>query len=223
MSFPIITATHFSVSIASTQNWIGFSIMSWIVTTKLHLLRLSLLSILLRLGSLPILGLKWLEEINCAEDGEDIETRLIMNYLRSPATRFRGWCGTLNRSNIYLKVFSKTKDSSTIRTRLRQLGLVKSKTSDKKLLFSANELNSHFLSNQQNLISDCNDIYLGDKCYDDSKFYCKSVEDLKHSRSVKLSTASNHTPLERMAYLLKLWVSLCHAFCHSYLISLTTV
>ncbi|XP_020297720.1 uncharacterized protein LOC109862171, partial [Pseudomyrmex gracilis] len=95
------------------------------------------------------------------------------------------------KQSYYLSIFSNKKDPSTIWKNLRQLGLIKSKTSDRSLLFSINELNSFFLADS-NETTDLSDVFLGDESYEDSKFYWSYIDfnDIRHAiREVKSGSA----------------------------------
>lgn len=81
------------------------------------------------------------------------------------------------KQNYYLSIFSDKKNPSTIWKNLRRLGLVKSKTSDRSLVFTTNELNLFFLSDSlSNRVSDLGVVYLGDESYEDNKFYWRSID-----------------------------------------------
>jgi len=77
----------------------------------------------------------------------------------------------------YSDVFSAPEEPCTIWKKLRNLGLIKSKSLDSRLLFSTNELNDFFVGGTliQNNFNG-SEIYLGDEIYDDSKFYWNHIE-----------------------------------------------
>lgn len=80
------------------------------------------------------------------------------------------------KQDYYMSVFSNTKDPSDIWRKLKHLGLIRSKLSDRKLLFYTDELNSFFLTNSNSNTRDTAALYLRDEFYKDTKFYWQNIE-----------------------------------------------
>ncbi|XP_020298638.1 uncharacterized protein LOC109862886, partial [Pseudomyrmex gracilis] len=100
------------------------------------------------------------------------------------------------KQNYYLSIFSNKKDPATIWSNLRQLGLVKSKRSDRSLLFSTEELNSFFLVDSNS--SDLNGIYLGDESYEDEKFYWRNIDNNDVRQAIR-GIKSNATGIDGLS------------------------
>jgi len=77
----------------------------------------------------------------------------------------------------YLDVFNVPGEPCTIWKRLKNLGLIKSKSLDSRLIFSTDELNDFFVrgTSPHNNFNGSK-IYLGEEFYDDSKFYWNHIE-----------------------------------------------
>ncbi|XP_024868283.1 uncharacterized protein LOC112452356 [Temnothorax curvispinosus] len=83
------------------------------------------------------------------------------------------------KSRYYLTAFDDLTDLSLIWKRLKYLGLIKARTTDKQLLFSIEELNEHFSGSSPSINRDedvGNGYYLGEGEYSDIKFYWKHIE-----------------------------------------------
>ncbi|XP_020297639.1 uncharacterized protein LOC109862120 [Pseudomyrmex gracilis] len=80
------------------------------------------------------------------------------------------------KQEYYMTIFANIKDPSDAWKKLRQLGLVKSKKTDKMILFSTDELNTYFLTSSHNGSSkNPTALFLGEELYDDTKFYWKDI------------------------------------------------
>ena len=82
------------------------------------------------------------------------------------------------KRNFYYKAFNNSSDPNAIWKKLRNLGLIKSSTTNQRLIFTTEDLNDFFLNSLGDEdLSILNSIYLGDVEYDDAKFYWKNIGD----------------------------------------------
>lgn len=82
------------------------------------------------------------------------------------------------KGDYYFKTFNNSNDPNDIWRKLRHLGLIKSKSSNARLLFTIEELNEHFAhsSSSAGAGEEPEHIYLGDQTYDNSKLYWYNIE-----------------------------------------------
>jgi len=80
----------------------------------------------------------------------------------------------VTKSSFYQETFRTLKELNSIWRKLKHLGLIKSKSLEKKLFFSTEELNELFANNNILTHKDPSNqeiIYFRKECYNDSKFY----------------------------------------------------
>ncbi|XP_020297159.1 uncharacterized protein LOC109861772 [Pseudomyrmex gracilis] len=81
------------------------------------------------------------------------------------------------KERYHLKTFYDLKKPSETWRKLRQLGLIKSRSNDRILPFSVNELNDFFISHIQTDVAEVvEQVYLGEPSYEEFQFYWSNIE-----------------------------------------------